>query len=552
MAVFFCRVLSYKDMAKGQKNISSLKRMKPLPSASAQDVREQFRRVLDSPEFIATESQRNLLQFVVSESLAGNHQDIKGFTLATRVLGRGAEFDQASDPIVSIHMSKLRQALERYYLTAGQQDPIVIGIPKGTYVPSFTERSLAGARSTPESTEPDACFHASRPSVLIRAFENLSGDTDRNYLGLGFAAELAAELSRYPEIRVLQYGPEGNGKRASDTRARFMIDGSILKDEKGLKVIVRLTDDETHELIWSDAITSVADVGKFIAFQEMVARIVAVKLASEYGVIPRRLSQGSPGSHPSTFTTYEAILRFYEYDLSLSPDSFLKAFEALEAARVRDPECSQVWIFLARLYATIFSLELPGFDRDVAERTAIEYAEKGVQLAPDDQRGRAARAYVRMLSDDLDSARREINLAYELNPNSLFVLDGIGYIMTLLGDWERGPALIRNVMHHNPYYRHIIHYALWVHALHRKDIEEAYQETMNLRIPALFWYPLAKAATLGLLGRLEEAKRYAADLLKLKPDFPDRGRRLISRFIKQDDIVQQVIEGLKAAGVTVA
>ena len=35
----------------------------------------------------------------------------------------------------------MRRALERYYLTAGKSDPILITIPKGGYVPQFEQRS---------------------------------------------------------------------------------------------------------------------------------------------------------------------------------------------------------------------------------------------------------------------------------------------------------------------------------------------------------------------------------------------------------------------------
>jgi hypothetical protein len=41
------------------------------------------------------------------------------------------------DPVVSIQVSLLRRALERYYLTGGKHDPIRINIPEGTYVPVF-------------------------------------------------------------------------------------------------------------------------------------------------------------------------------------------------------------------------------------------------------------------------------------------------------------------------------------------------------------------------------------------------------------------------------
>jgi len=108
---------------------------------SADSIRNQLQRILASPEFTATESQQKILQFVVSETLSGNSDKIKGFTVATCVFGRGDDFDQGSDPIVSIHANKLRQSLERYYLVAGHSDQVYIDIPKGTYIPVFTKQS---------------------------------------------------------------------------------------------------------------------------------------------------------------------------------------------------------------------------------------------------------------------------------------------------------------------------------------------------------------------------------------------------------------------------
>ena len=538
-------------MAEDKKSTLSGKGMKPFPSLSTQEIQDQFRRVLDSSEFIATESQRKLLQFIVSETLVGKSREIKGFSIATRVLGRGQDYDQATDPIVSMHASKLRLALERYYHTAGRQDPILIHIPKGTYIPSFSKRSSFGPPLAAERPELDACFESSRPCVLVKPFEHLGSDPGRTFLGEGLAVEIATELTRYQEIRVLRRDQEIAEKHRSSNGARFVIDGSVCEDARGLKVIARLTDTQAQELLWSDAILSRSDADQLIAFQETAACSIAASIACERGVIIRRLSAESSRARPARLSTYEALLRFYEFERTLSPDSFLPALDALGKAAVSEPECGHVWGCLARLYATIFSLEIPGFGRDDAEEQAHRHAEKAVALLPEDQRARSTLAYVRMLSDEVAGARGEIDVAYALNPQSLFNLDGIGYIMTLLGDWERGPQLIKKAMSLNPYYRPISHYALWVHALHRGDHASAYQETMDLRGPSLFWYPLAKAATLGLLGRRKEAKKYAAGLLEFKPDFPDRGRRLISRYIKQDEIAQQVIEGLKSTGVTV-
>lgn len=54
-----------------------------------------------------------------------------------------------------------------------------------------------------------------------------------------------------------------------------------------------------------------------------------------------------------------------------------------------------------------------------------------------------------------------------------------------------------------------------------------------------------KAATFGQLGRVEEGKQAVEDLLQLKPNFPSRGRVLIGHYIKFEDIVKRVIDGLR-------
>jgi hypothetical protein len=66
-----------------------------------------------------------------------------------------------------------------------------------------------------------------------------------------------------------------------------------------------------------------------------------------------------------------------------------------------------------------------------------------------------------------------------------------------------------------------------------------------------FWEPLAKAATLGQLGRTEEGEKAAAALLELKPDFPSRGRVLIGHYIKFEDILERVDEGLRKVGIDI-
>lgn len=520
------------------------------PALAAEKIQKQLQRILASPEFQATDQQRKFLEFVVTETLAGRVSEIKGYTVATQVFGRNEDFDQAIDPIVSIQANALRRALERYYLIAGTQDPVRIDIPKGTYVPTFCEQTGVESDGTSSSGEgSEIRFEGSWPSVLVQPFQNLTGDPELNYLAIGLSTELAMEITRYQDIRVLMYDPEGHGKRASDTVARFVIDGSVRKDSAGIKVAAHLVDTTTNTQIWGDMHRSNLEAAQLIAFQEEVAQVIAVKIACEDGIISKNLSIESKNIPPSDLKTYEAMLRYYEFNMLFSGDTFMRALEALKAASVSEPECGLVWAMLGRLYAVNYSLELMNLVTPLEE--AIGFAEKGVYLNPDNQRARIILAFARLFSNEIPAGLAEVERALALNPNSLLFMDNIGYLFTLLGDWERGPAQIRKAIKLNPYYDITVHYALWVDWVRQKDYQQAYLETLNFRRPMLFWDPLVRAATFGHLGRYKEGKRAAEELLKLKPDFPSRGRVLIKHYIKFEEIVERVIDGLRKSGLNV-
>ena len=514
---------------------------------------KQLQRILTSPEFTATKSQRKFLNFVVLETLAGNGDDIKGFTVATRVFGRGDDFDQAIAPIVSIQANKLRRALERYYLVVGHNDPIFINIPKGTYIPVFTQ-------TVPQKPNTEALIGTSRkgvideswPTILIHSFLNLTSDASLDWLGLGFASELRMEMTSNKDIQVIKDIPGGGNGWAADTIARFVIDGEILNDIKGLKIIVTLTDTLSNLQIWSKGLNCGSDPSQLIAFQKKIVMTVAAQIGCEKGIIANTILTESTDKAPEQLKTYEAILRFLEHEQAPTEEGFIQALYGLEHAKKLEPLCSKVWSMLARLYIIIYSLEIPGFVLGDVKNKAVSYAEKGAKLAPDSQFSHTILAFVRLITDETAAAKKEAHLAYELHPESAVLLDLIGYVMALSGDWEQGTELIRKAIRRNPYYRDHTHHVLWANWIRQKDYEQAYQETMHFRSPEIFWEPLIKASTLGNLGRLEEGRKSIEDLLTLKPDFPSRGRILIGRFIKFKSIAESTVDGLKKCGLELA
>jgi tetratricopeptide (TPR) repeat protein len=122
------------------------------PSArklSAEDCRAAAARVLASSAFQASPNLAAFLRFVVEATLSGQADRIKGYTIGTEALGRSRDFDPQTDPIVRVEAGRLRRTLYSYYANGGADDPIVIALPIGSYVPTFTQREPAAAAPPP-------------------------------------------------------------------------------------------------------------------------------------------------------------------------------------------------------------------------------------------------------------------------------------------------------------------------------------------------------------------------------------------------------------------
>jgi serine/threonine-protein kinase len=105
-------------------------------------VREQLDRILRSSGFRRADRSTALLRYVVERTIAGQVDGLKEYTLGVEVMGRGVNFDQRTDPVVRAEASRLRDRLARYYASDdGNLDPIIIELPKGSYVPRFVART---------------------------------------------------------------------------------------------------------------------------------------------------------------------------------------------------------------------------------------------------------------------------------------------------------------------------------------------------------------------------------------------------------------------------
>jgi hypothetical protein len=129
------------------------------------DIRRELSRIVNSRTFRDSYRLTSFLSYVVEMTLAGHGSKLKAYTIAVEALGRGVDFDPQTDPIVRVEAVRMRQALARYYSEIGRDDPLVIEVPRGSYVPAF-RRPHACDRPKPRT----AVGHAtvSRPEAQQR------------------------------------------------------------------------------------------------------------------------------------------------------------------------------------------------------------------------------------------------------------------------------------------------------------------------------------------------------------------------------------------------
>ena len=102
-------------------------------------VKAVLKNILASPEFASSPRVSDALRYIVEETLAGRASGIKAYTIAIDVLQKDGTFDPSSNPLVRVLAGRLRETLAGFYSSpAGLDQAVVITIPKGTYVPTFS------------------------------------------------------------------------------------------------------------------------------------------------------------------------------------------------------------------------------------------------------------------------------------------------------------------------------------------------------------------------------------------------------------------------------
>ncbi|MBY3194846.1 adenylate cyclase [Rhizobium laguerreae] len=535
------------------------------PCPTHEEVRAQLERILSSREFPSAGRGAAFLKYVTEETLAGRAQRLKAYSIAIEVFNRSAGFSQ-EDPVVRIEAGRLRRVIERYYLVAGQRDPIRIDIPKGGYVPTFTwnDAWIEAAGDAPNEDVAERRVFAWRrlawpvlamlvafvcaglgyyagvltgpaigrsagqvpgePTLVIAPFADLGDGPQAARYAAGLTEELLTALPRFKEITV--FGRETSkalppGVEASQVReglgARYLVAGGVRVAGDKVRVTVRLVDTTDGSILWSQDYDENLDTHELFVIQTDVASKVATAIAQPYGIIARSLAANPP---PDDAGVHDCTLRFYAYREELNPETHLIARNCLQNAVARFPGYSTAWSMLSFIHLDEGRFEFnPQRYKGPAMERALGSARRAVSLEPDNTRALQALMTALFFNNETKEAFEVGEAALAANPNDTEFLGELGTRVAFSGQWKRGAELLDRAIELNPggagYY-------FGTRALIACMLDDHEMAVRLIRKADLQKFPLfhgVAAVIYSEAGLLAEAKREGEVFMKMRPDY---------------------------------
>lgn len=107
-----------------------------------QPVLDALEKISSCPPFATADSLRNLLTYLVKQTIEYPGEPIKEAQIASAVFNKTEGFDPRQDSTVRVQTSRLRTKLSEYYLGQGAKDAWLLEVPKGSYSVTIKQREI--------------------------------------------------------------------------------------------------------------------------------------------------------------------------------------------------------------------------------------------------------------------------------------------------------------------------------------------------------------------------------------------------------------------------
>ena len=402
--------------------------------------------------------------------------------------------------------------------------------------------------STAQRSDSDPKARHSRqseePSIAVLPFTNLSDDPEQDYFAEGIAEDIINELSRFSSVFVLarnssfQYRNRPLDIKAigRELDANYVVEGSVRRAGRQIRVSVRLIDAATGRHIWAEHYDR--QIEELFSVQDEIVR--AVVTSSEHR-IARREAELVARRAPDSWLAYDFFLQA-RHDLA-DYEGYAKAEASLLHVLDIDPK-------FAEAYAMLTHVEMAKYwkDGDTSHiDKAKDYARRSLSLDPNKSAGHNAMSLVCAFNDRMDLALVHVNRALTLNPSSTLAAVNRAQWLAFSGNCTEAIEELEVLLKRDPippsWYWDTQGSVLF--QLKRyQDAIDAYSMVID-RQP---WQLAYTAASLAYLGRIEEARLQIESLLSADPVMNVSKMINIERW-QTPEARDHLIEGLRRAGL---
>lgn len=399
---------------------------------------------------------------------------------------------------------------------------------------------------------------AAGPSIAVLPFENDSGDPNQDYFSDGLAAEIGTELARYRELSVIARGSTAAYRgRDIDVRevgkalgARYLLQGNVRKVGDRVRLNVQLSDTDDGRSVWDMRYERDLTAENLFEIQDELTSQVVNEIAGTYGALTRAGLPGARRKPPASMEGYDCVLRVYEYLHVHTAENHYAARECMEAILQTDPGFADGNAWLGYLYGDQYHHRWNEETNlyDSLDR-AKQYSDAAMRLDPTSHVVHGAMALTLYFRGDYEKAKMESLKTIELNPNDAMWLALMGLYLIQQEEFELGVPMYNKAIEVDPYPPPWSGMGSFYESYHHGNYEEALNSARSVEMSGDFRTPMFVAATLGQLGRKDEAAPYVDEMLEYwgRPA-SDLRAELITRHALSEGLTDHLLDGLGRAG----
>jgi adenylate cyclase len=390
-----------------------------------------------------------------------------------------------------------------------------------------------------------------RPSIAVLPFQNMSGDPEQEHFCDGLVEDIITTLSKLAGLRVIARNSSFVYKgRSVDVReaakqlgVRYILEGSVRKSGNRIRITAQLIDAKDGAHVWAEHYDRAID--DIFAIQDEITLVLATEMQV-------KLTEGEQARLRYTTThNVEAWTHWVQglasFRQAVTKENNASALVCWEKALALDPTSTALNAMLGFIHC------LDGRfgwwdDRETAIIKARAYADRALQLDPNNADGYIALGLLCWLREQYDEAVFNARKAIQLAPGSADVAELASFILTPSGYPEEGLVLLQKAItlspNHPPMYLGSLGNAYRLSG----QIDEAIAafEAYNVRSPGFGLVDLVIAYQEN--GQTDKAKDAAKRLLSARRDFTISAW-LKTQFRRDRAPLEADVAALRAAGL---